>query len=242
MARRDVRRPRQRPADRPTRPEAYADDHYVEDVELVMDATDTAAAVLVGLCMDGVWRAIRLAAEHPDRVLGIVAFAVGVPRLAPAHPWIVQYSFDDELPTDEGWAKKNRHYWLRDYPGLAEWWFSQTTSEAHSTKAIEDAVGWAVDGSVEAMLAESDGDHILLRRRPGRGHLPFRHLPDAHRPWHGGSLPADRPGPSARRADRRAAGGRRGCEPHDPRPAPRAREPADPRLRYTRRCAGGIEP
>ena len=78
-----------------------------------------------------------------------------------AHPWIVQYSFDDELPTDEGWAKKNRHYWLRDYPGFAEWWFSQTTTEAHSTKAIEDAVGWAVDGSVEAMLAESEGGQIL---------------------------------------------------------------------------------
>jgi pimeloyl-ACP methyl ester carboxylesterase len=149
-------------SDRPTDPEFYTDDRYVADVELVMDATDTAAAVLVGLCMDGVWRAIRLAAEYPERVIGIVAFAVGVPRLAPAHPWIIQYSFDDELPTDEGWAKKNRHYWRRDYPGFADWWFSQTTTEAHSTKAIEDAVGWAIDGSVEAMLAENDGDHILF--------------------------------------------------------------------------------
>jgi len=149
-------------SDRPTKPEAYTDDQYVEDLELVMDATGTASAVLVGLCMDGVWRAIRLAAEHPERVLGIVAFAVGVPRLAPAHPWIVEYPFDDELPTDEGWAKKNRHYWLRDYPGFAEWWFSQTTTEPHSTKAIEDAVGWAVDGSVEAMLAENDGDEITF--------------------------------------------------------------------------------
>ena len=148
-------------SDRPTNPEAYTDDLYVADVELVMDATGTASAVLVGLCMDGVWRAIRLAAEHPERVLGIVAFAVGVPRLAPRHPWLGEFSFDDELPTDEGWAKLNRHYWLRDYPGFAEWWFSQTTSEAHSTKAIEDAVGWAVDGSVEAMLAESEGDEII---------------------------------------------------------------------------------
>ena len=43
-------------------------------------------AVLVGLCVDGVWRSIRFAAAHPERVLGIVAFAVGVPRLAPPHP------------------------------------------------------------------------------------------------------------------------------------------------------------
>jgi pimeloyl-ACP methyl ester carboxylesterase len=147
-------------SDRPTDPARYTDDQYLEDVTTVMDATDTPAAVLVGLCMDGVWRAIRLAAEQPERVLGIVAFAVGVPRLAPRHPWLGEYSFDDELPTDEGWAKLNRHYWLRDYPGFARFWFSQTTTEPHSTKAIEDAAGWAVDGSVEAMLAESEGDEI----------------------------------------------------------------------------------
>src|SRR6185369_14684059 len=44
-------------SDRPTNPDAYTDDLYVADVELVMDATGTASAVLVGLCMDGVWRA-----------------------------------------------------------------------------------------------------------------------------------------------------------------------------------------
>ena len=65
-----------------------------------------------------------------------------------------QYAFDDELPTDEGWAKLNRHYWRRDYPGFARFFFAAITSEPHSTKAIEDAVGWALDGSVDAMLAE----------------------------------------------------------------------------------------
>ena len=119
-----------------------------------MDATTTPRAVLVGLCADGVWRAIRLAAEQPDRVLGIAAFAVGVPRLSPPHPHRVQYSFDDELATDDGWAKVNRHYWLRDYPGFAQFFFSAITTEPHSTKVIEDAVQWAVDGSVDAMVAE----------------------------------------------------------------------------------------
>ncbi len=62
-------------SDRPTDPAAYADERFVEDIEAVMDATATARAVLVGLCVDGVWRAIRLAAERPERVAGIVAFA-----------------------------------------------------------------------------------------------------------------------------------------------------------------------
>ena len=91
-------------------------------------------------------------------MLGIVAFAVGVPRLAPPLPHYAEFgkTFDDELPTDEGWAKLNRHYWLRDYAGFAEFFFTEITSEPHSTKAIEDATGWALDGSVEAMLAESE--------------------------------------------------------------------------------------
>ncbi len=141
-------------SDRPTDPDAYRDASMVGDIERVMDATDTAAAILVGLCGDGVWRAIELAAAKPERVLGIVAFAAGVPLLSPPHPWKVQWSFEDELPTDEGWAKVNRHYFRRDYPGFARFFFGAITSEPHSTKQIDDAVEWAVDGSAEAMIAD----------------------------------------------------------------------------------------
>jgi pimeloyl-ACP methyl ester carboxylesterase len=143
-------------SDHPTDPAAYDDDRFVDDIATVMDASGTDSAVLVGLCVDGVWRAIRLAAEQPERVLGIVAFSVGVPRLAPAQPHYREASavFDDELPTSEGWAKMNRHHWLRDYPDWVRFFFSEITSEPHSTKAIEDAVGWSLDTSVEVMLAE----------------------------------------------------------------------------------------
>ena len=143
-------------SDHPTDPAAYHDDRFTEDIATVMDATGTQQAVLVGLCVDGVWRAIRLASERPERVLGIVAFSVGVPRLAPAQPHYREASavFDDELPTSDGWAKMNRHHWLRDYPDWVRFFFSEITSEPHSTKAIEDAVGWSLDTSVEVMLAE----------------------------------------------------------------------------------------
>jgi pimeloyl-ACP methyl ester carboxylesterase len=140
---------------RPTTPEAYAPERMDGDLATVMDATDTQAAVLVGLCGDGVWFAVRYAAAHPERVVGIVAFAVGVPLLSPPHPWRVQYSFTDELPTDEGWAKLNEHYWRRDYHGFVDFFFDQLLPEPHSTKPHEDIVGWAMDGSVEAMLADA---------------------------------------------------------------------------------------
>jgi pimeloyl-ACP methyl ester carboxylesterase len=141
-------------SDRPTDPDAYREASMVGDIERVMDATGTATAILIGLCGDGVWRAIELAAARPERVLGIVAFAAGVPLLSPPHPWKVQWSFEDELPTDEGWAKVNRHYFRRDYPGFARFFFGAITSEPHSTKQIDDAVEWAVDGAAEAMIAD----------------------------------------------------------------------------------------
>jgi pimeloyl-ACP methyl ester carboxylesterase len=147
-------------SERPTDPAAYADDRMVEDIVTVLDASGTAQAVLVGLCVDGVWRSIRLAAEDPGRVLGIVAFGVGVPRLAPPQPHYLASgaTFDDELPTSDGWAKHNRHHWLRDYPDFARFFFSEMTTEPHSTKAIDDAAAWAVDGSVDVMLAEREAD------------------------------------------------------------------------------------
>lgn len=147
-------------SDHPTDTAAYHDDRFVADIAAVMDATATDRAVLVGLCVDGVWRAIRLAAEQPERVLGIVAFSVGVPRLAPAQPHYREAAahFDEELPAYEGWAKMNRHHWERDYPDWARFFFTEITSEPHSSKAIEDAVGWSLDTSVEVMLAEGSAE------------------------------------------------------------------------------------
>lgn len=141
-------------SDRPTNPKAYADSKILGDLEAVMDATETDAAVLVGLCSDGIWRAIELAASQPERVRGIVAFAPGVPLLSPPYPF--RQSFQDELPDDAGWAKVNRHYFRRDYPGFVRFFFGEMLPEPHSTKQLEDVVGWALDGSVDAMLADAD--------------------------------------------------------------------------------------
>jgi pimeloyl-ACP methyl ester carboxylesterase len=152
-------------SDRPTDPESFSDDRFVADLEAVLDATETSTAVLVGLCGDGVWRAIRLAVAHPKTVLGIVAFAVGVPRLSPPQPHYAAAAatFDQDLPAYEGWARMNAHYWRRDYPDWVRFFFEQVTSEPHSTKAIDDAVAWALEASVETMLAEAETEFPLDR-------------------------------------------------------------------------------
>jgi pimeloyl-ACP methyl ester carboxylesterase len=145
-------------SDRPTSPEFFGLDRVEGDLEAVLDVTGTSAAVLVGLCGDGIWPAMEFAAANPSRVLGIVAFAIGVPLLSPPHPWRTAHSFEDELPAYEGWAKINRHYWKQDYPGFAQFFFGAITTEPHSTKVIEDAAMYAVDGSVDSMLADSEVD------------------------------------------------------------------------------------
>ena len=61
------------------------------------------------------------------------------------------------LDNDEGWAKENRQYWLRDWPGYAEFFFSQCFTEPHSTKQIEDAVAWSLETDAETMLVGFDG-------------------------------------------------------------------------------------
>jgi pimeloyl-ACP methyl ester carboxylesterase len=62
------------------------------------------------------------------------------------------YPFDAELDTDEGWAKETRSYWLRDWPGYVEFFFAMCLTEPHSTKPIEDCVGWAMDTDMETIL------------------------------------------------------------------------------------------
>jgi pimeloyl-ACP methyl ester carboxylesterase len=150
-------------SDRPTDAASYGMDRILGDIEGVLDATETERAVLVGLCGDAVWPAVQFAARTADRVLGIVAFAVGVPLLTRPHPWRVQYSFEDDPPANDEWALINRGVYRRDYASFARFFFGALATEAHSTKLVEDMVGWALDGTPEAMIADADVDLGLDR-------------------------------------------------------------------------------
>ena len=153
-------------SDRTLRPEAY---HHTAEVQYalqVMDATGTDRAVVGALSMAAQW-VLELAADHPDRVLGIVTIAGSVP-LSDADPGDGVDTFLDappELPPsrvpDLGedppthWAKWNRQYWLDHYEDFTTFFFGQCFSEPFSTKAIEDAVGWAGETAPEVLLAQA---------------------------------------------------------------------------------------
>jgi len=136
-------------SDRPVGAEAYDEREFAADALAVLDATETDRAALVSLSM-GAQRALLLGAGHSERVEAAVfispAVAVGEPPAGRTYPW------DQELDTDEGWAKYNRHYWLRDYRGFLEFFFSQVFNEPHSTKQIEDCVGWGLETTPETLI------------------------------------------------------------------------------------------
>jgi len=145
-------------SDRPQDASAYNEHEYAGDALAILDATGTERAFLVTLSL-GAQRCIVLAANQPERVSGIVFIAPSLP-LAPSHGHRDRYPFDEPLDTDEGWAKFNAHYWRRDYAGFVEFFMSQCVTEPHSTKLIEDAVGWGLETDAETLIALSTDHHL----------------------------------------------------------------------------------
>jgi pimeloyl-ACP methyl ester carboxylesterase/predicted glycosyltransferase len=143
-------------SDRPL--SGYDEAAFAADALAVMDATGTDRAALVSLSL-GAQRALILAAEHPERVEAAVFICPAVPFGGPITGRGI-LSWDEELDTDEGWAKYNRHYWLHDYLGFLEFFFSQMFNEPHSTKPIEDCIGWGSETTPETLIATQLGDSL----------------------------------------------------------------------------------
>ena len=138
-------------SDRPIGAYANSNDEFAADALAVMDASGTERATLVTLSCGALWGTI-LAADHPERVDGIVYIGPAV-RLAPGYPER-DVPFDEPLDTDDGWAKYNSFYWKRDYLGFLEFFFGKCFTEPHSSKPVEDCIGWALETTPE-MLADA---------------------------------------------------------------------------------------
>ena len=71
-------------SDRPEDPRHYGRD--VRDGLAVLDATGTERALMVGLSI-GAATSLFTAAQHPERVAGVVAIGPTIPHLVDDHPW-----------------------------------------------------------------------------------------------------------------------------------------------------------
>jgi pimeloyl-ACP methyl ester carboxylesterase len=138
-------------SDRPVDASAYGERELAADALAVLDAAGIGRAILVSLSL-GAHRALVLAAEHASRVAGAAFICPSIP-LAPRPGDQFSYPFEDASDAYHGWAKVNRHYWLSDFHGFLEFFFSQMFTEPHSTKQIEDCVGWGLETTPEVLIA-----------------------------------------------------------------------------------------
>ena len=143
-------------SDRPVGAEAYSIDEFAADALAVMDATATERATLVALSCGALWGTI-LAADHPERVDGIV-------YIGPAVGAGPEPSRARRVPVRR--AARHRR-------GLGEVQHATTGAgttatsssssspkcfnEPHSTKQIEDCIGWALETTPETLADATRG-------------------------------------------------------------------------------------
>jgi pimeloyl-ACP methyl ester carboxylesterase/predicted glycosyltransferase len=151
-------------ADRPTDPDAYTFAEHAADVLAVLDATGTERAVVAGVSRGGVVTAV-LAATAPERVTGAVLIGAALKSLAPAFAEQLAHSFTRQLDTDRGWARYNQHYWRRDLRGFGEFFWGEIFPEPHSTKQVEDGVGWILETDADVLVATQFNPEPVLGDR-----------------------------------------------------------------------------
>ena len=203
------------------------DDHYL-DTLAVLDAVELEKPAVVSLSR-GANPAVLLAARRPERVerLALVAPALYAARARTGDFWAERESY-------EGWEKSSAPYWLSNYEDFLWFFFTEVFSEPHSTKPIEDAVGWGLETTGELLVQQE-------REYDKRAVPPL--LPEIRCPTlivHGsddGVIPLSVRRARARRDPRRTARRDRGCRAHPERPRPGEGQPAPARLPRRGRAA-----
>lgn len=137
-------------SDRPKGRAAYAGEEFVGDAIAVLDATGTDRAVVVACSLATHWL-LRLAADHPDRVLGAVASGTNLP-VAPGHAHPEAGPFMEPYRSTEGWAKFNAAYWRTDYEGFLRFFFGQVWTEPHSERLIDACVANGLQTTPETLI------------------------------------------------------------------------------------------
>jgi pimeloyl-ACP methyl ester carboxylesterase/predicted glycosyltransferase len=139
---------------RPTETAAHARAQNERDIVAVLDATGTAAAVVIAHCHAN-WWAVDIAAEHPDRVLALVAIEPGVPYLGLPQPHWVEAArrWDEVIEDATDWELCTRYGIVNEHRKWVEFFFGAQLVEPHSTKQHEDAVSWALESTGEILAA-----------------------------------------------------------------------------------------
>lgn len=151
-------------SDRPEDPGCYRYRDYVDDALAVMDATETATAIVFGLSLSTEITAM-LAAFHPERIEAQIMIGTNTP-LGAEFEYKMYGQFDAAgIENHRGWQKWNREYWRKDYPDFTDFFSKQVFVEPHSTKQIEDQIRWSMETNEEVLIAtmeSHDPDDLVL--------------------------------------------------------------------------------
>jgi pimeloyl-ACP methyl ester carboxylesterase len=130
--------------------EGYTSDHYTRDALAVLDAAGIDRAAVVTLSA-GCRPAVQLAATAQERVTHLVLIAPAIRLDGGAR--LNLDTFLCEPPDREGWNKYNAVHWREEYADFVSWFSAQIFSEPHSTKPIDDFIGWAMETTPEVLVA-----------------------------------------------------------------------------------------
>jgi pimeloyl-ACP methyl ester carboxylesterase len=137
-------------SDRPVGPKAYVNAEFVADALAVMDHLAVGECVLFGYSKGGPIAAL-IAQQRPAQIQAMVLIAPVGPMGAAAKRAREQ-AFMTPLPKYEGWERFNAHSMAEDPEGFVRHFFTRMFCEPHSTKQIEDAIGWAEETSAQALI------------------------------------------------------------------------------------------
>jgi pimeloyl-ACP methyl ester carboxylesterase/predicted glycosyltransferase len=128
-------------ADRPIGPVAYTAAKHVDLALAVLDVTKTERAIAVA-SSGGTHRTVLLAAEHPDRVDGAVF-------VGPHTPLVTD-------PPNE----RTEAFTSGDYELYLQLFMTAAFTEPHSSKAIEDGIGWGHETSLATIADAQLGNQV----------------------------------------------------------------------------------
>ena len=128
-------------AGRPEGPEAYSPEAHVALALDVLDATDTERAVLAA-SSGGTHRTLKLAADHPDRTEAVVFVGPHTPL-----------GGDGNDEVSAAFVSGDRDRFLDVF-------MAAVFNEPHSTKAIEDGVGWGRESTGQVFFDAWMGDQV----------------------------------------------------------------------------------
>ncbi len=137
-------------SDRPSGADAYTYEAFAADAMAVMDALGVSDCVLVGYSKGGPQAAL-IAQARLSQVKAVVLIAPMGP-MSEASRQAQEAAFLAPQDAYPGWARYNANFIRKDFPAFARFFVQRAFPEPHSTKPIEDAVGWAAETDPETII------------------------------------------------------------------------------------------